>query len=280
MQRGPIQRTSPETQSSTNLDESVRLSVEDETGADDIDRAMGSGARDIVNYYGWIMRTTVSFRDGSWQNIVLKHGEAMWYRVKVMFLEVDFSGCVLGCESCRPNSILILFFKTKQYFSVSVCLTNVQDKFEVRNGLPEHNLKGFVISTMQRLFRSWKDRLHVIYSSYNNDKDRLSHLPEDVELDDWKHLVEHFGSDKFKGQLQQLVVEQQSEEIELCMTGVEILTSVLSEKSGYVWGKDMLAAYRWSLAIGFNALTTFSWVTFRGDHLFLLLYLQKLECTD
>ncbi|PHT89888.1 hypothetical protein T459_05001 [Capsicum annuum] len=37
MQIGPIQRTSPETQSSRNLDESVRLSVEDETGAGEKD---------------------------------------------------------------------------------------------------------------------------------------------------------------------------------------------------------------------------------------------------
>ncbi|PHT74133.1 hypothetical protein T459_21410 [Capsicum annuum] len=102
---------------------------------------------------------------------------------------------------------------------------------------------------------------------YSNDKDRLLHRPEDVELDDWKHLVEHFGSDKFKrnpltgekdtpdkiweiqhtrknvnrervwldpqseqihGQLQQLFIEQQSEEIELRMTRDEILTSVLA----------------------------------------------------
>ncbi|PHT66900.1 hypothetical protein T459_31325 [Capsicum annuum] len=98
MQRGPIQKTSLETQSSRNLDESVCLSLEDETGADYIDRAVGSGARDIVNYCGWIKGTTVSFRDGSWQNIVLKHGEAMWYRVKVVFLDVDFSGCVVECD--------------------------------------------------------------------------------------------------------------------------------------------------------------------------------------
>ncbi|KAM3397960.1 hypothetical protein P3S68_001474 [Capsicum galapagoense] len=173
---------------------------------DDIDIAVGSGARDIVNYCGWIMKTTVSFRDGSRQKIVLKHGEAMWYRFK--------------------------------------------GKFEVRNGLLEHK--------------------------YSNDKDRLPYRPEDVELDDWKHLVEHFGSDKFKinpltgekdtpnkiweiqhtrknvngervwldpqseqihGQLQQLVVEQQSEEIELRMIGDEILSSVLGERSGYIQGK-------------------------------------------
>ncbi|KAM3216257.1 hypothetical protein P3L10_025698 [Capsicum annuum] len=159
---GPIQRISPETQSSRNLDENVRLSVEAETGAvrcvrkedlrhvakatgatvikhggkikiiipDDIDRAVGSGAGDIVNYSSWLMRTTISFRDENWQKIVLKHGEAMWLRVR--------------------------------------------DKFEVLNGLPEYKLQGFVISTMQRLFRSWKALLYVIYSIYDNDKDRLS----------------------------------------------------------------------------------------------------------
>ncbi|KAF3635285.1 putative formin-like protein 3-like [Capsicum annuum] len=179
---------------------------------DDIDRAVGSGARDIVNYSSLIMRTTISFRDGNWQKIVLKHGEAMWVRVR--------------------------------------------DKFEVRNGLPEYKLQGFVISTMQRLFRSWKAQL------------------QDVELDDLKHLVEYLGSDEFKvvskrnkrnrekqitkhscgtrsfaeveesmrnpltgGQLHQLIVEQQSEDIENPMTSDEILSLVLGVRSGYVQGK-------------------------------------------
>ncbi|KAF3623104.1 hypothetical protein P3S67_016658 [Capsicum chacoense] len=99
MQTGPIQRTSVETQSPRNLDESVHLSVEANTGAvshinkkkgrgkyksktvdfkfkhggkikimipDDIDRPVGSGAKDIISYCGWIMRTTVSFRVGIW----------------------------------------------------------------------------------------------------------------------------------------------------------------------------------------------------------------------
>ncbi|KAF3665891.1 putative formin-like protein 3-like [Capsicum annuum] len=188
---------------------------------DDIDRAVGSGARDIVNYCGFIMRTTISFQDENWQKIVLKHGEAIWLRVR--------------------------------------------DKFEVQNRLAEHKLQGFVISTMQRLFRTWKARLHVIYSSYDNDKDRLSHQPEDVELDDWKHLVEYFGTDEFKRnpltrekempdkiweiqhtrknvngereQLQQLVIEQQSEEIDNSMASDEILSLVLGVRSGYFRGK-------------------------------------------
>ncbi|KAF3658770.1 putative formin-like protein 3-like [Capsicum annuum] len=181
----PVKRTSPETQSSRTLDENARLSVEAKSGA-------GSGARDIVNYCGFIMRTTISFRDGNWQKIVLNHGEAMWLRVR-------------------------------------------------------------------------KAQLHVIYSSYDNDKDRLSHRPEDVELDDWKHLVEYFGTNEFKvvserdpltgeketpdkiweiqhtrknvngelGQLQHLVVKQHSEEIDNPMTSDEILSSVLGVRSGY-----------------------------------------------
>ncbi|XP_055818822.1 uncharacterized protein LOC129887663 [Solanum dulcamara] len=40
-----------------------------------------------------------------------------------------------------------------------------------------------------------------------------------------------------QGQLQQLVIEQQSEEIEHPMTRDEILSSVLGERSGYVRGK-------------------------------------------
>ncbi|XP_015161982.1 uncharacterized protein [Solanum tuberosum] len=119
---------------------------------DDIDRAVGSGARDIVNYAGLIM--SILFQDGNWQNIVSKHGEAMWYKVK--------------------------------------------DKFEVSGGLRAHKLQGFVISTMQRLFRAWKARLHNHYCAYNTDEDRLSNRPEDVELEDWKYLVKYFGSEKFK----------------------------------------------------------------------------------
>ncbi|WMV33229.1 hypothetical protein MTR67_026614 [Solanum verrucosum] len=253
----PLPRTSVETQSSRNLEESTLPSPEVETGTfsrvnrkrgrgkyksktvdikikygrkikviipNDIDRAVGSGARDIVNYSGLIMRSSISFRDGNWQKIILKHGEAMWYKVK--------------------------------------------DKFEVCDGLREHKLQGFVISTMQRLFRAWKARLHNCYYAYSTDDDKLSHRPEDVELEDWKYLVKYFGSEKFKvvsernrknrekqitkhscgtrsfveveestGQLQQLVVEQQSEEIEHRMTRDDILSSVLGERSGYVRGK-------------------------------------------
>ncbi|OIT39742.1 hypothetical protein A4A49_23778 [Nicotiana attenuata] len=81
----PWQRPSLETESSRNLDRSVLPSPEVENGADDIDRAVGPRARDIVNYCGLIMRSTISFHDENWQKIVSKHGEAMWLKVKDKF---------------------------------------------------------------------------------------------------------------------------------------------------------------------------------------------------
>ncbi|OIT07910.1 hypothetical protein A4A49_62972, partial [Nicotiana attenuata] len=129
---------------------------------------------------------------------------------------------------------------------------------------------------MQRLFRAWKARLSILYSKYSTNEERLSHRPEDVELEDWKYLIKYFGSPKFKrnpitgeldtpdkvweiqhtckddrgelvwldsqsqqihAQLQEVVAQQRSEEIEQPMTRDEILSSVVGERTGYVRGK-------------------------------------------
>nr|XP_009793031.1 PREDICTED: uncharacterized protein LOC104239957 [Nicotiana sylvestris] len=74
----------------------------------------------------------------------------------------------------------------------------VKDKFEVCSRLREHRFQAFVISIMQRLFRAWKARLSILYSKYSTNKERLSHQPEDVELEDWKYLIQYFGSPEFK----------------------------------------------------------------------------------
>ncbi|XP_075087804.1 uncharacterized protein LOC107806906 isoform X3 [Nicotiana tabacum] len=152
----------------------------------------------------------------------------------------------------------------------------VKDKFEVLGSVRERVLQALVISTMQRLFRAWKIRLTSHYSRHIADRIILSHRPEDVELEDWKYLVEYFGSSEFKknpatgeketpdrvweiqyihkndngeivwvdpqsqqihGQLQELVAQQQSEENEHPMTRDEILSFVLGERTSYVHSK-------------------------------------------
>ncbi|OIT19365.1 hypothetical protein A4A49_65402, partial [Nicotiana attenuata] len=73
------------------------------------------------------------------------------------------------------------------------------DKFEA-TGVREHVLQALVVNTMKRLFRTWKIRLHVEYSRYDTDEERLSHRPSDVTPEDWVFLLGHFGSPEFKFQ--------------------------------------------------------------------------------
>lgn len=74
----------------------------------------------------------------------------------------------------------------------------MKEKFEVGGGRGETVLLRFVASTMKRLFRIWKTRLHAEYSRYNTDEERLSHPPKDVMPEDWKFLIGYFGSQTFK----------------------------------------------------------------------------------
>ncbi|MCD7471899.1 hypothetical protein HAX54_012688 [Datura stramonium] len=134
----------------------------------------------------------------------------------------------------------------------------VKDKFEIGSGRQENVLQAFVISTTQRLFRSWKTWLQKDYLRYKTNEERLSHRPEDVSVVDWEYLVHHFGSPEFQavsarnklnrqkqttkhscgsksfaeveestGHIQTLVTQQQSEENENPMTGDEILATNL-----------------------------------------------------
>ncbi|KAF7802614.1 uncharacterized protein G2W53_041725 [Senna tora] len=46
-----------------------------------VNRVVGDMARLIANYLGHVLRTTVSFRDGTWDQIAAKHGPAMFTKM-------------------------------------------------------------------------------------------------------------------------------------------------------------------------------------------------------
>lgn len=76
----------------------------------------------------------------------------------------------------------------------------VKDKFEIESS---RTLKmyGFVVDTMQRLYRLWKCRLHYYYKSPKcgkDDAELIKNPPPDVPLQKWKSCVKHFGSPEFK----------------------------------------------------------------------------------
>ncbi|XP_019256070.1 PREDICTED: uncharacterized protein LOC109234506 isoform X1 [Nicotiana attenuata] len=106
------------------------------------------------------MRSTILFQDGNWQKIVLKHGEAMWLKVK--------RNPITG-KIDTPNKV-------------------------------------------------WE-----IQHTHKDDRGEL------VWVDS--------QSQQIHGQLQEVVAQQQSKEIEHPMTRDEILSTVLGERTGYVRGK-------------------------------------------
>ncbi|KAF7839386.1 uncharacterized protein G2W53_007868 [Senna tora] len=68
---------------------SVDLGIDDEPCLADlvvgVNRAVGDMARLIANYLGHVLRTIVSFRDGTWDQIAAKHGPAMSTKMKDKF---------------------------------------------------------------------------------------------------------------------------------------------------------------------------------------------------
>lgn len=62
----------------------------------------------------------------------------------------------------------------------------------------EFRFDAFLLSTMQRLYRCWKNRLHMIYKKYNNDEERMTNIPDDVTPEAWKKLMDHFSSLEFQ----------------------------------------------------------------------------------
>ncbi|KAF7835450.1 uncharacterized protein G2W53_010309 [Senna tora] len=78
-----------------------------------LQRDVGVDARDIASYCGFVLRQTVSFGLGRWQNVFATYGQAMCLKMK--------------------------------------------EKFEILDDRRALAMNTFVIDTLQRLFRAWKN---------------------------------------------------------------------------------------------------------------------------
>nr|XP_009771885.1 PREDICTED: uncharacterized protein LOC104222355 isoform X2 [Nicotiana sylvestris] len=87
---------------------------------DDIMRVVGPVSRDIVNYCGLIMRSAISFRDGNWQAIIAKHGEAMWLKIKDKFEASGMRQHVLQALVVDTMQTLFRAWKTRLYADYSL----------------------------------------------------------------------------------------------------------------------------------------------------------------
>lgn len=58
---------------------------------------------------------------------------------------------------------------------------------------------------LKKMYREWRHRLHRYYLRFNSDEERLNKVPENVTDNDWRYLVEYFGSEEFKVDLKILI---------------------------------------------------------------------------
>ena len=59
-------------------------------------------------------------------------------------------------------------------------------------------LEAFAMTTMQWLYRVWRNQLHNTYKKFETNEERLENLLKEVNIDDWKHLINYFSDEKFQ----------------------------------------------------------------------------------
>ncbi|KAF7812494.1 uncharacterized protein G2W53_033470 [Senna tora] len=189
-----------------------------------VNRAVGDMARLIANYLGHVLRTTVSFRDGTWDQIAAKHGPAMFTKMKY---GNDEDRLKHQPDNVSPEDWrwLVHHFGTPEFKAVS-----------------ERNKRN----------RSKQTTKHICGPKSFAEVEESMRDPETGELAPpdrvWEkqHARKKNGewvwsdpqSQEIHGRIQQLVNEERTKgEDEPHMNRDEILQSVLGERSGHVRGK-------------------------------------------
>ncbi|KAK4354168.1 hypothetical protein RND71_026362 [Anisodus tanguticus] len=249
----PRQGQSTDSRSSRIVVESSHPTPETEnTGADDIERAVGPGSRDSVNYCGFIMRSTISLRDGDWDAIISKYREVMWMKAKDKFEARGTREHVLQAPVINTMRRLSRSWKTRLHKDYSKYDTDEGRLSHRPNDVMLEDWVFLAVSEWNKINRGKQITKHSCGSRSFAEVEESTRDPESGEKatadrvwelqhtrkNDQEELVwSDIQSQQIHGQLQELVIEQQSEEIEKPMSGEEILATVLGERSGYVRGK-------------------------------------------
>ncbi|KAK6923244.1 Rhamnogalacturonate lyase [Dillenia turbinata] len=136
---------------------------------------------------------------------------------------------------------------------------NTPDTPEVK----AHKFRSFCFQKMRYLYRKWKSELYGKYKKYSNDEERMQNIPPELEKENWKAMLDIFGSPTFlmdeeTGKLplassvwlaqHQMTKDgvydwhdMQSKEIynENSSNVEDVLIEILGAKSGYVCGKGL-----------------------------------------
>ncbi|KAH0675940.1 hypothetical protein KY285_023741 [Solanum tuberosum] len=233
---------------------------------DDIDRVVGEGARDIVNYCGLVVRTTVSFLEGDWPTIFAKHGQTMWLKVKDKFkVGRGRQESVLQAFAINTTQRLFRAWKTrlhKEYLLYNTDEERLSHRPESVSPMDWEYLVSYFGSTKFKSVsaknKSNREKQTTKHSHSCGSKsfaeveestkdpqtgkkataDIVWELQHTRKNDKGELLWSDPQSQEVHGRIQALVTDQQQlEENANPMTGDEILATVLGERTGYVRGK-------------------------------------------
>ncbi|KAF3325381.1 Plant transposase (Ptta/En/Spm family) [Carex littledalei] len=62
----------------------------------------------------------------------------------------------------------------------------------------DESTKQKILKIAGQRYKTWRSNLAATYRAYATDEERLKHKPEELSMDDWKHLIYYFGTEKFK----------------------------------------------------------------------------------
>ncbi|XP_055962183.1 uncharacterized protein LOC126680194 isoform X2 [Mercurialis annua] len=86
-----------------------------------------------------------------------------------------------------------------------------------------------VRNVLMRSLRTWRYNLRKsYYRKYKTDKERLSHCPPEVDPEDWKWLVEHWGTQKFRNLSETLMANREKQKMFACV-GTKSISRIAHE---------------------------------------------------
>ena len=71
----------------------------------------------------------------------------------------------------------------------------------------DESTKQKILKIAGQRYKTWRSNLAATYRAYATDEERLNHKPEELSMNDWKHLIYYFGTEKFKVRLKQLIFQ-------------------------------------------------------------------------
>ncbi|XP_048497437.2 uncharacterized protein LOC104886439 isoform X2 [Beta vulgaris subsp. vulgaris] len=233
-------------------------------------QAVGENTRPMVNFCGYVVRTTAFMDAGDWPDVFAKYGDSMWLQVKNKFNIKDSSTHLLRLQAFATDVMqrLYRFWKSRLHSYYKECGDTLEERLQ--NPLTDFPIESWKACCAK--FDDDKFKKRSLQNSKNRRSDKWTkHTTGNLSFPEVEHilterngnvlpepdvvwLAEHTNvdgdgvlkwvkdgrSEEIHAQLHQLVKDKDKEpegDQSRPQTQEEMLLHVLGPKSGYTRGK-------------------------------------------